>query len=212
MQNTILISILVGALAGIGGAFLTQTLLSPPSSPADESVSGMAPEREDGTDALTLQLAELKRENEGLAYRLSALENLSTDSGRQELPTSDSAELAELQKQVVRLATALDNPTSVEAVSLRNAVGVALEDIRSSEEEDRQQEQEEREVRRMDERMERLKKDLGLDDSRPRRCGSFSTARPRGARSCSPPCAMGRWIEATCGARGVRSATRPRPR
>ncbi len=163
MQNTILVSVLVGALAGIGGAFVAQGLVSSDAPRSVDHSSGLVPEGSEDTDALINQVASLQQKNEDLTMRLSSLEHRLNGSLREEIPTESSEKIAELQNQVVQLAKALDNPTSPESVSLRNAVSFALEDIRAAEEAERDAEREAREIRRMDERMEKYAKDLGLD-------------------------------------------------
>jgi len=166
MQNTILLAILAGALAGVGGAFVSQTLLAPADAhrPVEESL-GLEPGSDVDAGALAEQVAVLRQKNDDLLMRLSALENRMGSSLREEVPTESSEEVAALQRQVVQLAMALDNPASAESVSLRKAVGTALEDIRAAEEAEREKEREEREARRMDEQVVRLTEELGLDTS-----------------------------------------------
>lgn len=164
MQNTILLAILAGALAGVGGAFVSQALLAPADvhRPVEESLA-LEPGSDVDAGALAEQVAALSRKNDDLVMRLSALENRMGSSLREEVPTESSEEIAALQRQVVQLAMALDNPASAESVSLRKAVGSALEDIRAAEEAEREKEREEREARRMDEQVARLTEELGLD-------------------------------------------------
>ena len=164
MKNAILISVLAGALAGSGGAMLTQSLSPSTTVASAQEPAGLFPDQPSGAnEALIEQVAELKRANDELRLRLASLEERASNTGRTAVAGEDSEELAELQAQVLELAAALKNPMSAQSTGLRNAVAVALEQIEAQDEAERQREREEREARRMDERMVEYTKKLGLD-------------------------------------------------
>lgn len=164
MKNTILITVLVGAVAGAGSSFLTRGLTKAPaqSSSAEQS-QGLTPGGSAGDDEMTEKLAALQRENSELAMRLAALEKRGTSSSREAVEGVNSDDFEQLQQDIADLATALKDPQSVQSVGLRSSVRMAMEQIQEEEDLVRQQEREERDIARIDERLDDLQGKLGLD-------------------------------------------------
>lgn len=164
MKNTILIAVLVGGVSGAGGALVARTLTPQGPAPARLGASeGLSPGGEAPEVALLEELEALRRQNDDLALRLAALERGGRSTVREDLGEEDPQELAALQQQVTDLAAALKNPQSPEAASLRSSVRVAMEQIREEESVERDREREDRNLARIDERLNELQTELGLD-------------------------------------------------
>ncbi len=165
MKNTILISVLVGALAGASSSLMTSAFVST-ASPGDEgarSLEGLNPPQPGDAEGIMEQLIALRRQGDELAMRLTALESARAGRAREVVAGAESEDYAQLQQDIADLAAALKNPQSAQAAGLRNSVRFAMEQLREEENAEREREREGRDIARIDERLAELQSKLGLD-------------------------------------------------
>lgn len=166
MKQAILISIVVGGVAGAGSAFLASNLCVPC---ADKT--GL-----EGTDALSPglagselpdQLAALTRENAKLAERITHLEARqlqATTNVIERAPALANPEVpAGLEERLAALESALTTSTGAVAKNLPAAIDDRLAAIKAEEERQEEQERAERRLERTDERIVEMTRELGLD-------------------------------------------------
>lgn len=165
MKNTILITVLVGALAGASSSLLTRALSSPPGAEASTPGGslGLAPGGTSDSAELGEQLATLQRRNGELEMRLAALEASGASSSREAMGTQSGEDVAKLQQDIADLAAALNDPKSAQSMGLRKSVRSAMEQIKEEDDAVRQQQREDRDLARIDERLTDLQDKLGLD-------------------------------------------------
>lgn len=164
MNNAMIVGLIAGlvggAAAGVGTGLLAD---SEKSAPAHVEDVGLFPGMTEEVD-LSVELADLRRENKELSLRLSTLESRSANQSREAVPVAQTANFEELQAQLAELAAALKNPQSAQATGLRNMVATTMEEVKEAEAEGRRVEREQREIDRIVERMDKYAETLGLDN------------------------------------------------
>jgi hypothetical protein len=163
MKDQLILTLIVGAVAGLFGAALINLFLPDSSTRADERgrtpiVRG--PVEDDGE--LAERLADLELQNLALLERLETLEESMSLLGSRRVVADTPApvEAQEVDESIAALAAALRSGQGPDEfqVLVENALG----EIRAQEERERAQEREQLILERVDKRLEELGEELGL--------------------------------------------------
>lgn len=164
-MKPLLIAILAGGVAGLGGSLAGRALTPAPTAPRGEDPATTRPGGiTRGTDELAglrTELAALRQANERLESRLAGLE-LGPRESRTLASATETQELASLRTEFEDLLYALRTPDAPPPASLQSAVRRTLEDVRGEEERQRQLEREQERAQRLEQRVERLASELEL--------------------------------------------------
>lgn len=159
-MKTLLIAILAGGAAGVGGSFAVRYMApdAAPSSDARPASQGVT-RSPDELAGLRSELAALRQRNEQLETRIAGLE-LGPRESRS--PAAESDDLASLRSEVEGLLLAMSTPDAPAPASLQTAVRRTLEDVRAEEGRQRELEREQERVQRLEQRVDRMLTDLEL--------------------------------------------------
>jgi hypothetical protein len=163
MKDQLILTLIVGAVAGLFGAALINLFLPDSSTRADERgrtpiVRG--PAQDD--DELAAQLRELELQNLDISERLRTLEESLALLGSRRVVADTPAELEEQERDesIAALAAALRSGQGPDEFQV--LVENALQEIRAQEERERELEREQQILERVDRRLEELSEELGL--------------------------------------------------
>lgn len=164
-MKTLLIAILAGGAAGVGGSLAAGALLRCSTSPAEDPAASARPagvtRSVDELAGLRAELATLRQTNERLEARIAGLE-LGPRDARAPASAAENEELASLRGEVADLIFALRTPDAPPPASLQSAVRRTLEDVRQEEQRQRELEREQERIERMNQRIDRLVGELEL--------------------------------------------------
>ncbi len=167
MASPLLTALLVAGATGALTAGVTVAVLSPSSRPAKQVL--LADDGASNADLAGLRelVDELRRENDDLRERMVALEHAPMFMPQRE-PIGSPPAVAlvdeDAQRELEALVATLRDPKQPPPPNFEATVAAALTNIREREDADREREREEQRAQRRDERLERLRVDLGLND------------------------------------------------